>query len=133
MAEQRDIIIELNRKQFQELLRVNPGYVIIKFTATWCKPCKKIKPLVEQWFASLPKEFQCVELDVDDNDDMYAYMRAQRMVNGIPVLLGYKKGNYTIAPNYSVTGSNVAEVKRFFENCVKDTRFPQGENELNKK
>ena len=27
-----EIIIELNRKQFQELLEVNPGYIIIKFT-----------------------------------------------------------------------------------------------------
>ena len=36
-----EIIIELNRKQFKQLLEVNPGYIIIKFTAEWCNPCKR--------------------------------------------------------------------------------------------
>lgn len=120
MSETRDIIIELNRVQFNELLNVNPGYVIIKFTATWCNPCKKINPLVEQWFSSLPKQFQCVELDVDENDDLYAYMRRNKIVIGIPAILGYKKGNLEIGPTHSVVGSSQMEVKRFFETCVKD-------------
>ena len=120
MSETRDIIIELNRDQFEELLKVNPGYVIIKFTATWCKPCKHINPLVEKWFAALPKEFQCAELDVDENNDVYAYLRRKKIVVGIPAILGYMQGNTSIAPDHCVTGSSLTEVKHFFENCVKD-------------
>jgi len=115
-----DIIIELNRKQFQQLLEVNPGYIIIKFTAEWCNPCKKIKADVEKWFARLPKEFQCVELDVDANDDIYAFFRKHKLVAGIPAILAYKKGNLTIGPNYSVLGSNIAEINRMFHTCVKE-------------
>ncbi len=115
-----EIIIELNRKQFQQLLQVNPGYIIIKFTAEWCNPCKKIKADVEKWFARLPKEFQCVELDVDENDDIYAFFRKNKIVAGIPAILAYKKGNLTIGPNYSVLGSNIAEINRMFHSCVKE-------------
>ena len=115
-----DIIIELNRKQFQQLLEVNPGYIIIKFTAEWCNPCKKIKADVEKWFARLPKDFQCVELDVDANDDIYAFFRKHKLVAGIPAILAYKKGNLTIGPNYSVLGSNIAEINRMFHNCIKE-------------
>ena len=115
-----DIIIELNRKQFQELLEVNPGYIIIKFTAEWCKPCKKIKADVEKWFTRFPKEIQCAELDVDENDDIYAYFRKNKIVAGIPAILAYKKGNVTIGPNYSVLGSNMAEINRMFHTCVKE-------------
>ena len=115
-----EIIIELNRKQFKQLLEVNPGYIIIKFTAEWCNPCKRIKADVEKWFARLPKEFQCVELDVDENDDIYAFFRKHKLVAGIPAILAYKKGNLTIGPNYSVLGSNIAEINRMFHTCVKE-------------
>jgi thioredoxin-like negative regulator of GroEL len=118
-----DIIIELNRNQFQQLLQVNPGYIIIKITAEWCKPCKKIQPLVEQWFAGFPKEVQCVELDVDENDDIYAYFRKNKIVAGIPAILAYKKGNLTIGPNYSVLGSNISEINRMFHTCVKEIQM----------
>ena len=118
--ESRDIIIELNREQFRELLKVNPGYVIIKFTATWCKPCQKIKQQVEKWFSALPNTFQCVELDVDENDDIYAFLRKYKIVAGIPAILAYKQGNETIGPTHSVLGSNIPAINRMFETCVKE-------------
>ena len=116
----KDIIIELNRDQFQELLSVNPGYVIIKFTATWCKPCSRIKDYVEKWFSALPEEFQCVELDVDTNDDIYSFFRRSKIVAGIPAILAYKKGNMTIGPNHSVLGSNITAINKLFHSCVKE-------------
>ena len=37
----KDIITSIeNRNDFFNLLEVNPGLIIIKFGATWCKPCK---------------------------------------------------------------------------------------------
>ena len=121
--ETRDIIIELNRHQFKELLQVNPGYVIIKFTATWCKPCARIRHQVEKWFSVLPKEFQCVELDVDENDDIYSFFRKYKIVAGIPAILAYKQGNLSIGPNHSVLGSNISEINRMFETCVKELKL----------
>ena len=45
---------EFSRSDFEELLRQNPGKVVLKFGATWCGPCKLIDPLVNQWFAKMP-------------------------------------------------------------------------------
>lgn len=120
--ETREIIVELNRQQFKELLHVNPGYVIIKFTATWCKPCARIKQQVERWFTVVPKEIQCVELDVDENVDIYSFFRKNKIVAGIPAFLAYKEGNLSIAPTHSVLGSNVTEINRMFETCVKEVK-----------
>ena len=64
----RDIIIELNRNQFHELLKVNPGYIIIKFTAQWCNPCKKITPEMIKW-ASRQKTKDVVYLYCDINKE----------------------------------------------------------------
>ena len=54
-----------SREHFISLLEKNPGLVIIKMGATWCGPCKKIKPIVDAFFASSPDNVICCEIDVD--------------------------------------------------------------------
>ena len=39
------------------------------------------------------------------------------MVNGIPVMLCYKKGNKSFVPDDAVTGANPAELNEFFKRC----------------
>ena len=41
------------------------------------------------------------------------------MVNGIPVLLCYKKGNSTYIPDDIVTGSDPQQLHQFFTRCGK--------------
>jgi thiol-disulfide isomerase/thioredoxin len=106
-----------NRQAFLDLLKVNPGLIIIKLGATWCGPCKQIAHIVEAFFASSPKNVICADIDVDESIDLYAYLKQRRMVNGIPVMLMYTKGNYDFVPNDSVTGSNPSDLDAFFKRC----------------
>ena len=106
-----------SRKDFFELLKVNPGLIIIKLGATWCGPCKKIAPVLEGFFATSPPDVLCADLDVDECDDLYAMMKSKRMVNGIPVVLCYKKGNTNYIPDDSVTGADSAKLAAFFKRC----------------
>jgi len=39
------------------------------------------------------------------------------MVNGIPVILCYKKGNQTFIPDDSITGADPGELDAFFRRC----------------
>ena len=43
-----DILV--SRSDLGAILEKNNGVIIIKFTATWCGPCKKIEALVNQYF-----------------------------------------------------------------------------------
>jgi len=106
-----------DRNEFLTLLKANPGLVVMKLGATWCGPCKQIAHVVEGFFASSPANVVCADIDVDQSIDLYAYLKKNRMVNGIPVILLYKKGNHTFAPNDSVTGTNPAELNAFFKRC----------------
>jgi hypothetical protein len=72
---------------------------------------------VEAFFASSPKNVICADIDVDESIDLYAYLKQRRMVNGIPVMLMYKKGNHDFAPDDSVTGANPADLDAFFKRC----------------
>jgi thiol-disulfide isomerase/thioredoxin len=106
-----------NRQAFLDLLKVNPGLIIVKLGATWCGPCKQIAPVVEAFFASSPANVICADIDVDESFDLYAFLKQKKMVNGIPVMLMYYKGNESFIPNDSVTGSNPADLDSFFRRC----------------
>jgi thioredoxin-like negative regulator of GroEL len=118
MSEKKQIIEKFEKRgEFVELLKVNPGLVIIKFGAEWCSPCKQIKPVIDAFFASSPPEVICADIDIDESFDLYAFMKSKKMVNGIPVVLCYKKGNTTFVPDDSVTGSSPSDLHAFFVRC----------------
>jgi thioredoxin 1 len=106
-----------SRNDFLRLLQNNPGLVIIKLGATWCGPCKRIKPVLDGFFASSPDNVICCDIDVDECSDLYTYFKSKKMVNGIPVILLYKKGNTSYIPDDSVTGADAVELDKFFRRC----------------
>jgi thioredoxin-like negative regulator of GroEL len=118
MSEKKQIIEKFEKRgEFVELLKVNPGLVIIKFGAEWCSPCKQIKPVIDAFFASSPPEVICADIDIDESFDLYAFLKSKKMVNGIPVVLCYKKGNTTFVPDDSVTGASPPDLHAFFVRC----------------
>lgn len=111
------------RDVFMELLKTNPGVFIFKFGAEWCGPCKKIKKFVDKVSLVLPANIMYIfSVDVDECFDLYAYLKQKKMVSGIPVMLAYKAGNITYAPDASVSGTDENELKYFFDTCLKMTR-----------
>jgi hypothetical protein len=116
----KQVISEIaNRDAFFLLLRNNPGLIIIKLGAKWCGPCKVIEPAVHGFFASSPPEVICADIDVDISFDFYSFLKSKKMVNGIPVLLCYKKTNESYIPDDSVTGSDPNGLHQFFTRCGK--------------
>jgi thioredoxin-like negative regulator of GroEL len=105
-------------QDFKNILENNPGQVIIKFGAEWCKPCKQIEGQVVSWFSKMPDTVQTVLVDVDESFEVYAYMKSRKMIRGIPAILMYLKGNTEYTYDDSVSGSNAAEIDMFFQRCL---------------
>jgi thioredoxin-like negative regulator of GroEL len=115
---QKEIISEIkDRNAFLHLLQLNPGLIVIKLGAEWCGPCKQIANVVHAFFASSPSDVVCGDIDIDVSFDFYAYLKSKKMVNGVPVLLCYKKGNTNFIPDDSVTGADPAALNSFFKRC----------------
>jgi thioredoxin 1 len=118
MSQKTIISFIQSRNDFLKLLDKNPGLIIIKFGASWCGPCKKIKPVLDGFFLSSPDNVLCCDIDVDESFDLYSFLKSKKMVNGIPVILCYKKGNVSYIPDDSITGADPVELDKFFKRCA---------------
>ena len=118
MSKSKQIISEIqSREAFFHLLQHNPGLIVLKLGASWCGPCAKIKNVVHAFFATSPEKVVCGDIDVDISFDFYSFLKSKKMVNGIPVMLCYKKGNSTYIPDDSVTVADPVQLQQFFKRC----------------
>jgi thioredoxin 1 len=101
-----------SREDFKTILLNNPGFVVLKVGADWCKPCKLLAPILNRLAPMLPSTVQYLELDVDT--DLGSFLKSKKQIVGIPVLLAYKQGNYTPYADQSLTGPTEAQVVTFF-------------------
>ena len=58
----------------------NKQVILVKFSAEWCKPCKKIKPLVEDKYKEMPENVIIVEIDIDESLDLYMVFKTKKML-----------------------------------------------------
>jgi len=100
------------------ILPNNPGQIIIKFTADWCGPCKNIKQVVYDKFENAPDNILCFDVNVDDNSDVYSYLKSKKMVNGIPAILVWNKGSNSFIPDNAITGGDPNKVHAFLSNYI---------------
>jgi thiol-disulfide isomerase/thioredoxin len=118
MRVQKTFVTEYeNRTEFLEAIKQNNSLLIVKFGATWCKPCKKSRDLVLEQMRNLPDDVNCADIDIDDSFDVFAYLKAKKMVKGVPVILCYKKENDTFVPDDSVSGADENNIRAFFDRC----------------
>jgi thioredoxin 1 len=56
-----------NKKEsFGELIKGNTP-VLVDFTATWCGPCKMMKPVLEQLHQQMGDKIRIIKIDIDQS------------------------------------------------------------------
>jgi len=115
-----NVVTSMSKSEFGQYLEKSEGAVIIKFGAEWCGPCKQIEAQVYGLMAQMPTEIVCAVLDIDEEGafELYAFLKTKKMVNGVPALLCWKKGNLTWIPDDVVIGANPVAITALFQKCV---------------
>jgi len=63
-------------------------HLLFYFTATWCKPCQKIKPLLEQIGQGAdPTKLEVYLIDIDENDKIASEFK----IRSVPSFYLYHK------------------------------------------
>lgn len=78
-------IIEVNKDNFEK--EVLSGTVLVDFNASWCGPCRMLRPILED-IAHERSSSKIVSIDVDEE----AELAIKYNVSSIPCLILFKDG-----------------------------------------
>ena len=80
--------LHLSAENFKQEVLEAKGKVLVDFFATWCGPCKAMKPILDEVKANLKEQVSILKIDVDKNPKVaQAYQ-----IQGVPTLILFKKG-----------------------------------------
>ena len=80
-------IQEIMSADFEEVVLKSETPVLVDFNATWCGPCRMLKPTLDQVAAERP-DVKVVGVDIDENMDL----AEEYGVFSIPCLVLFKDG-----------------------------------------
>ena len=80
--------LEITDASFNEVISKKDTLVVIDFWATWCGPCQKIGPVIEELAQEYEGKAIIVKCDVDGNSDVVAQFR----VRNVPTVVFLKNG-----------------------------------------
>lgn len=114
------------RDQFIQIINnapeIFPGceHMIIRFTAEWCEPCKKVDHMIAQYIPRLYPNVWYVKVNIDQSHDIYSFLKSKRVISGVPTIFCYSfprpdTTRHTVhLPTRSVVGADPAKIREFF-------------------
>ena len=113
------LIEDIDVNKFNLLMsQENTNIIIIKFSANWCKPCRIVSPIFEQYITKYSQRDD-IKIGIVDIDTSYLYreLKRKRMINGIPCIMAFYKNNNDLIPDDSITGANLQDISVFLNRC----------------
>ncbi len=80
-------VVEVNKGNFDEEVLKSEKKVLVDFNASWCGPCKMLKPIIEE-YALDNDNVKVVSVNIDDEDELAENYN----VLSIPCLILFDKG-----------------------------------------
>lgn len=108
---------DVNELEFEELIKQDT-LTVIDFSATWCMPCRMLKPILER-VADKVEDVAIYNIDIDEFEKV-----AQRYrIFSVPTLVAFREGKKVD----SLVGLNsLEEIVDFIERC-KTAKLPDEE------
>lgn len=80
--------IDINDENFEQEVLNSDVPVMVDFWATWCAPCRKLSPLLDDIANELGDKIKFVKINTDDN----MKVAHDYSISGLPTVLIFKDG-----------------------------------------
>ncbi len=81
-------VLEINDEMFQKEVLDSDKLTLVDFWATWCGPCRKLSPIIDELAIEFENRVKFVKIKADENIET-----AQKYsISGVPCLLIFKNG-----------------------------------------
>lgn len=84
-------VLHLNDENFKKEVLESTLPVVVDFWATWCGPCKKIAPIIEELSDEFAAKIRIGKINVEDSPKTTAFYG----VMSIPTIIFFKNGRAT--------------------------------------
>jgi thioredoxin 1 len=78
----------MNRNDFIKQELKDNEYVVVKFGAEWCGPCKQIAPVLEELADTYQDRLKYISVDVEESYDI----ATEYKIRNVPTILFLKQG-----------------------------------------
>jgi len=85
------MVQEINEANWDAEVLKSETQVLVDFTATWCGPCKRLSPIVEDLSKDLEGKTKVVKVDIDNSPEL----AKKYGVRGVPTLMVFDGGEKT--------------------------------------
>ena len=94
----------MNREELKQVLD-NNEYVVLKFGAEWCGPCKQIAPVLEQLANEYQDRIKYVSIDVEESTEI----TAEYKIRNVPTIIFIKKSEIMDKAVGSISRNTIVE------------------------
>ncbi len=74
--------------------------ILVNFWATWCPPCKKEMPAIQQFSKEANEDLVVIAVNIDPENDVVAFANEYKLT--FPILLDYQDVDKPVSDNYQV-------------------------------
>lgn len=99
-------VIEITDENFEQEVCKEEKVTLVDFWATWCGPCRKLSPMIDELAKEYDGKVKFVKIKADEN-----LQTAQKYsISGVPCLLVFKNGEpvermVNIVPKSTITNN----------------------------
>lgn len=87
-TEDSSLVQPVTQASFDSEVLQSEKPVLVEFWATWCGPCKRMKPVVNEVAKEFEEQIKTVKIDIDAEPELATKFN----VSGVPTMMLFKDG-----------------------------------------
>ncbi len=104
-TEDSSLVSAVTQAGFDSEVLQSENPVLVEFWATWCVPCKRMKPVVDEIAKEFEGKLKTVKVDIDAEPELASKFN----VNGVPTLVLFKDGRVVTTLSGVIAKESLAE------------------------